>query len=178
MKKISTTLITAILSIIIVVTFMMSICTAAVVRNQVSQDVQTYLETYSQQVANEVNNTFASYESVALTMAQQLRSTYETDRITDNIYNQEMLEQLKPFVLSINEEFSELLSVAIALNTNYTKELYCAWSSNGELVDYSLPEDTASIHAIITSLNDAVSDGKAKWGAPYYDDVIEAHCMT
>ena len=178
MRKISTTVIAVILTIIITVTLALSLSSISVIHNQVSEDTQTYLETYAQQVANEVNTNFAAYEAVTATMAQYLSSIYDSERITDKDYNQEILEKLKPFVLSVNDEYSELLSVLIALNTNLTEDLFIAWSSGGELQGYETEENIISTHRMVTDLNNTVADGNKAWSMPYYDDVINKTCMT
>ncbi|MGN0143714.1 MAG: methyl-accepting chemotaxis protein [Clostridium sp.] len=178
MKKISTILITTIISLVVMSTVLMSACSIFILHKQVYSDTYKYLETYAQKTANDINTDFSTYEAVAATMAQQLRSIYDPEKLTDREYNLALKDSLGSFVLSVNEQYSELLSVLIALNTNYTNDVYIAWSSGGELCGYASAENEASTQRMVTDLNDTVADGIAKWSEPYYDDVINVTCMT
>lgn len=177
-RKISTTLVILIMCMTLAITLIVSATNTLVLQHQAYKDKEQYLETYAQKMAGEINNSYSTYEAITATMAQYLESIYDPNMLGNREYNLELLQKLNPFVLSVHDKHKELLSVLIALNTNYTGDVYISWSSGGELKGYATPENEASTQVMVTDLNNTVASGISSWSAPYYDDVINATCMT
>lgn len=182
MRKIGTTIIAGVTVCVIAATLIISSVVSSVASKVLKEEAEEKLQSLALQYANEMNTSFAEYESVAKGVADYISATADLSKFDDKEYATEYMATLDPYLKQISTTNEDLLSIRAHFGVHYIETMVGPWYIKGQNYEYDADEEFVECFsdqpAYMWYVKAEDNHGAPAWLKAYQDNDIKERVVT
>jgi methyl-accepting chemotaxis protein len=127
MKKISTKIVTAIVSCTIIFSLIIGGVSIHESRKVITDEANDKLLYMAQTKSNELNNTIIKIDGIMHSLSEAFEGVIDEEKLSTSLYAAGFQEQFRPVVKKMVEANNEIMGIYVLLNPELTDKAYAAW---------------------------------------------------
>lgn len=184
MRKISGTIILAIILCVAVSSLTIGIISIKTANQEITAEAADKLSAVSQRYGESINSEFNLYEGILDGIEAYMVGTYESSAISNKGYNIVYMKRIGEYLKNLNRKYDDLYSSYVYLDPEPQQAITGSWYTGDELVNIPAAKEfedyknrAATWEWYYTTLEKSV-DGNGVWMDPYYDENIGITCVS
>ena len=181
MRRISTSIIIAIVTCVIVAAVAVGSISINVAESEINKEATDKLSAMSLQYASEINMQYQNLESLAESISSYIAGTYDSGQLGYKPYNESYMKQLGGYLKRATELHPEVVSMYAYCSPKLLSGIIGAWYSGGTEVAADPAEEYENYLSRTEDWEwyyQTVSAGKAIWLDPYEKAEFNKTCVS